>query len=104
MHRPTRLKKKYIKFNKIATCRRVDRRVKIKENEKRNKYSHIVREQKKLWNMKLTVIPVVIGALGTIPKGLIRDLEASEIGERAETIQTEELLRSDRILKRVMES
>ena len=29
------------------------------------------RELKKLWNMKVTVIPIVIGALGTVIKGLV---------------------------------
>ena len=32
--------------------------------------------------MKETVIPIVIGALGTIPKGLVRGLEELEIGVR----------------------
>ena len=44
-----------------------DYRVKIKENEKRNTYLDLAREQKMLWNMKVTVIPVIIGALRTIP-------------------------------------
>ena len=34
------------------------------------------------------IIPIVSGALGTIPKGLVRGLEELEIGGRAETIQT----------------
>ena len=31
--------------------------------------------KKKLWNMQATVIPIVIGTLGTIPKGLLKGLE-----------------------------
>ena len=38
--------------------------------------------------MKVTVIPIVIGALRTIPKGLIKELEDLEIREQEETIQT----------------
>ena len=34
---------------------------------------------------------IVIGALGTIPKGLIKELDDLEIRERVETIQTTEL-------------
>ena len=56
-----------------------DCRVKIKEIEKRDKYLDLARELKKLWNMKVTVIPIVIGALGTIPKGLVKRLEELEI-------------------------
>ena len=54
--------------------------------------------------MKVTVIPIVIGALGTILKGLIKELEEVEIREQVETIQTTALLRSYRILRRVLET
>ena len=30
---------------------------------------------KKPWNMKVTIIPIVIGAFGTITKGLLKGLE-----------------------------
>ena len=40
-------------------------RVKLKENEKRDKYVDLARELKKLWNMRVTVIPGVTGTLGT---------------------------------------
>ena len=30
------------------------------------KYVDLARELKKLWNMKVTIVPIVIGALGTI--------------------------------------
>ena len=55
-----------------------DHRLKIKENEKRLKYSDLAKELKKQWNMKATVIPIVIGALGMVSKGLIRGLEEDE--------------------------
>ena len=53
--------------------------------------------------MKVTILPIVIGALGTITKGLLKGLEDLEIGERTETIQTTALLRTTRILRRVLE-
>ena len=37
--------------------------------------------------MRMTAIPIIIGALGTAPKDLERELEVWEIGERIETIQ-----------------
>ena len=52
--------------------------------------------------MWMTVIPVVIGALGTIPKRLIKGLEDSEIRRQIEIIQATALLRSARILRRVL--
>ena len=54
--------------------------------------------------MKVTVIPIVIGALGRVTKGLIMGLEELEIRDRVETIQTTALLRSARILRRVLET
>ena len=53
--------------------------MKIKENEKRDKYLDLAREQKKLWNMRVIVITIVIGAVGTVPKGLESGLEEFEI-------------------------
>ena len=44
----------------------VDRRVKLKESKTRYKYWNIARELNKLWNMKVMVIPIVTGALGTV--------------------------------------
>ena len=37
--------------------------------------------------MKVTIIPIVIGAFGTITKGLLKGLEDLEVGGRVETIQ-----------------
>ncbi len=52
--------------------------------------------------MMMTVIPIVIGALGTVTKGLVQGLEDLEITGRMETIQTTPLLISARILRRVL--
>ena len=52
--------------------------------------------------MKVMVIPIVIGALGTIPKRLVKGLEELEIKGHVEIIQTTALLRSARILRRVL--
>ena len=40
----------------------------------------------KLWNMKVTIIPIVIGAFGTVTKRLLKGLEDLEVGGRVETI------------------
>ena len=50
------------------------------------------------------VIPIVVGALGTIPKGLVNGLEDLGIRGLVKTIQTTSLLRSARILRRVLET
>ena len=54
--------------------------------------------------MKVTIIPIVIGAFGTVTKGLLKGLEDLEVGGRVETIKTTALLKSDRILRKVLEN
>ena len=76
---------------------------KLKECEKKDKYLDLARELKKLWNMKVTIVPIVIGAFGTITKGLLKGLEDLEVGGRIETIQMTALLRTARILRRDLE-
>ena len=53
--------------------------------------------------MNVTIIPIVIGAFGTV-SGLLKGLEDLEVGGRVETIQTTALLRTARILRRVLET
>ena len=65
-----------------------DHRVKLKEIEKKEMYYDFARQLKKLWIVKVMVIPIVIGTLGTVSKGLILGLEDLKIRGWAETIQT----------------
>ena len=81
-----------------------DHRIKLKACEKKDKYLDLARELKKLWNMKVTIIAIVIGAIGTVTKGLLKGLEDLEVGRRVETIQTTALLRTARIPRRVLET
>ena len=54
------------------TCRIADfavpagGRVKLKESVKREKYLDLARELKKLWNMRVTVVPILISAFDTV--------------------------------------
>ena len=56
-----------------------DHRVKLKENEKKDKYLDLARELKKLWNTKVTIISTVIGS---VTKGLLKGLGDLEVGGR----------------------
>ena len=62
-------KKKICKIVNFAVP--ADHRMNLKENEKKEKYLDLARElkKKKLWNMKVTIVPFVIGRFGTIAKG-----------------------------------
>ena len=54
--------------------------------------------------MKVTIVPIVIGSFGTVIKGFLNGPEDLEVGGRVETIQTTALLRTARILRRVLET
>ncbi len=58
----------------------------------------------KVWNMKLTVIPIVIRAFGTVTKGLFKGMKDVEVGGWMETILTTALLKTARILGRVLKT
>ena len=102
---PSQKTKPYHNQQKKRICRIVDfavpadHRINLKECEKKDKYLDLARELKKLWNMKVTIVPIVISALGTITKGLSKGLEDLEVGGWIETIQTTALLRTARILR-----
>ena len=80
-----------------------DHRIKLKESEKKDKYLDLARELKKIWNLRVTIIPIVIGAFGTVTKWLLNGLEDFEVGGRVKTIQIKKLLRTARILRIVLE-
>ena len=49
--------------------------VKLKESEKRDKFQDLARELKKWWNIRMTVLPIVMCSLGTVTEGLVNELE-----------------------------
>ena len=81
-----------ISKKKMRICKIVDfavpadHRIKLKECEKKYKYLDRARESKKLWNMKVTIIPTVIGTFGTVIKGLLKGQVDLEVGGRVATI------------------
>ena len=63
--------------------------MKIKESETMEKLLDLGRELKEnLWNMILTVIPIVVGAIGTVSKGLEKELKELKISERIMTVHS----------------
>ena len=59
---------------------------------------------KKLWDMKVTIVAILIGAFGTVTKWILKGLDDLEVGGRVETIQTTTLLQTARIPRRVRET
>ena len=60
-------------FHLVDFAVSMNHRLKLKEIKKINKGLDLAREQKKLWNMRVMVVPIVFGVPGTFLKGLKRD-------------------------------
>ena len=70
-----------------------DHTVKNKDRQKVDKYLDLTEEVKTLWNIRVTMIPIVVGVLGTITEGLEKRMEEVETSGRIETKQTRALMR-----------
>ena len=75
-----------------------DATVELKEKEKIDKYQDQAKELRKLWKVKTRVVSIVIGALRTIPKALVGQLESIGVNLDVAQIQKTALLRTVRIL------
>ena len=75
-----------------------DSRIEEKEKDKIEKYQELGRELQKIWNVKMKIIPLVVGSLGAIHR-------LKQIGITAETAQVQKtvLLGTARILRKVLE-
>ena len=82
-----------------STYQKFDYLVKLNKGEKKDKYLIFPRETKRVWDMKMSVIPILVAALGTFPNGLLKRLEDLEHRGQVETIKTTEILRSEEILR-----
>ena len=51
-----------------------DHQIEISQKRKIENYQHLKRELQKLWNLKTSIVPIVVGTLGTIPKSLEKHL------------------------------
>ena len=80
-----------------------DHRVKLKENEKKDKYLDLAKERKITVEYESDVYTNYKWCSWYSHEGLIIGLEDLEIIGRMETIQTTTLLRLARILRRVLE-
>ena len=81
-----------------------DSRVEDKEREKKEKYQDLRLELRRLWDMPVEIVPIVIGALGTIPKALRRNMDELEAEVPPGLMQKSVLLETAHIIRRVMDS
>ena len=82
-----------------------DTRVKHKEQEKVENYQDLIKQEiGRVWNFhEVKIIPIIIGALGTVPKGLFKGLQALEMTSAFNLLQIVCLQGSARILRKVLD-
>ena len=62
-----------------------------------------MRELQKIWNVKVTIIPLVVGSLGAVPKQFGNRLKQIGITAGTAEVQKTVLLGTARVLRKVLE-
>ena len=78
-------------------------RIEEKEKDKIEKYQELGKELQKIWNVKVKIIPLVVGSLGAIPKQFDNRLKQIGITAGTEQVQKIIVLGTARILRKVLE-
>jgi hypothetical protein len=80
-----------------------DRNVVQKEAEKKFKYKRLSIEIQRMWNLKCTIIPVIIGATRIITRSLRKNLEDKPGKHSIDSLQKTDILRSSHIIREVLQ-
>jgi hypothetical protein len=97
-----------IRDNEKETCTLIDvaisgdRNVIKKEAEKILKYKDLTIEIQRLWNLKTKVIPVIIGATGTISKSFRKYMSNMPGKREVKELQKTAILGTAHILRKVL--
>ena len=71
-----------------------DATVEEKEQEKMDRYQDLARELKRLRKVETKIIPIVVGTLGTVAKGLEKNFKKARSNATVELLQKAALLAS----------
>ena len=81
-----------------------DSNIGAKHAEKLEKYSHLRVEVSRIWHCRILVVPVVLGALGTVHAGIAQWLDIIPGHHSLQHLQKTVILGSTWILREVMSS
>ena len=80
-----------------------DRNFVQKEAEKKLKYKSLCIEIQRMWNLKCTIIPVIIGATGIVTRNLRKNLEAVPEKHSIDSLQKTAILGTSHIIWKVLQ-
>jgi len=86
----------------IAVSR--DTRVEEKEQEKVDEYQNLAWELNNHWKVNTNIIPIVVGALGTTPKSMVKNPKRAGTTVSIELLMKAALLRTAQILRKVLDT
>jgi hypothetical protein len=75
----------------------------IKEAEMKLKYDSLCIEIQRMWDLKCTVIPVIIGATGIVTRSLRKRLEAVPGKHWIDSVQKTAVLGTAHIIRKVLQ-
>jgi len=80
-----------------------DRNVVQKEAEKKLKYKSLCIEIQGMWNLKCTIIPIIIGATGIVTRSLRKNLGAKPGKNAIDSQQKTAILGTSHIIRKVLQ-
>jgi hypothetical protein len=82
-----------------------DRNVVQKEAEKKLKYKSLCTriEIQRMWNLKCTIIPIIIGATGIVTRSFRKKLEAVPGKHSIDSLQKRAILGTSHIIRKVLQ-
>jgi len=97
------------KNKKEKTCTLIDMAIPADRNvqkdaEKKVKYKSLCIEIQRMWNLKYTIIPIVIGATGIVTRSLRKNLEVVQGKHSIDSIQKTAILGTSHIIRKVLQS
>ena len=75
-----------------------------RSKKKRDKYQDLRTKLRRPWDKLVEIVPIIIGALGTIPKSLKRNLEELGADVAPGLLQKSVVLETAHIIRRLMET
>jgi len=84
----------------IDVAKPTDRNVVQKEVEKKLKYKSLCIEIKRMWNLKCTIVPVIIGATGIVMRSLKKNLETIPGKHSIDSLKKTAILGTSHIIRK----